>query len=509
MSSRPPYLLGVDSGTSSCKAVVFTLDGEVVAEGVARHTIHHPRSGWAEQDPLEWWSAAAQAIREALRRGGVRGEDVVGLSVDSQREAVVPIDREGSVLWRSIIWLDERAVSQQREIEERVGRERILEVTGLPSDFIFSAPKILWLKENLPNVYGRTYKFLSAKDYIIFRLTGEVATDYTMASRTMLLDIRRGAWSEELCEAMDIDVDLLPRIVGSWEVVGEVTREAAEVTGLKPGTPVAAGGGDRPCEALGAGAVREGLVNVGTGTGSAFEVPISEPRPDPGYRFDCCFHVVPGMWEYEGVINATGASLKWFLELFGREEVEAARSRGVSPYDLVEEVASKVEAGADGLMYYPHLWGARLPKPNPKARGAFVGALHGHTRAHFYRAVMEGVAFQYLGVLRELERLGVRAEEVTMVGGEARIGLWNAIKANVMGVRVKVPRVVEAASLGCAILAGVATGAYADLRRAVEEVVEVGAVYEPDPGLHERYLELSKKYFRAYELLEAAFNEVY
>jgi len=506
---KPPYLLGIDSGTSACKVVLFTLEGDVVARASVEHRIYHPQTDWAEQDPEEWWRAAAQAIKSLLKRSGVKSEDILGLSVDSQREAVVALDKKGNTLCRSIIWLDRRAIPQQLEIEKQISKEKILEITGLPSDYIFSAPKILWMKENMPSVYKRVYKFLSAKDYIVYKLTGEMITDYSMASRTMLLDLRRGEWSEEICEVIGISIDLLPEIKGSWEVVGEVTREASELTGLSVGTIVAAGGGDRPCEALGSGAIEEGLVNIGTGTGSVFEVPLSKPKPDRGYRFDCCYHVVPGMYEYEGIINATGASLKWFLELFGGEEVRKARELGVSPYAIVEREALKIEPGSEGLMYYPHLWGARLPKPNPKARGVFIGILHSHTRGHFLRAILEGVAYQYLGVLKVLEELGIKVNEVSMVGGEVRSDLWNRIKANVMGIRIKIPKVIEAASLGSAILAGLACRAYSSVRKAVERVVKIHKVYEPDLKLHRKYLMLYEKYKKAYELLEELFYGVY
>ncbi|HDI75260.1 MAG TPA: xylulokinase [Thermoprotei archaeon] len=499
---KPPYLLGIDSGTSACKAVLFTLDGKIVGKASVQHKIYYPQADWAEQDPEDWWRAASQAIKTLLKETGVKGEDIIGVSVDSQREAVVPLDKEGKVLYRSIIWLDNRTIPQQRKIESILSRERILEMTGLPSDYIFSASKILWIKENLPEVFNRVHIILFPKDYIIFKLTGAKATDYSMASRTMLLDLRKGKWSEEICEAIGVPVDILPEIKGSWEVIGEVSREASEETGLKSGTPVAAGGGDRPCEALGAGVFKEGSVCIGTGTGTAFEVPLSEPRPDKSYRFDCCYHVAPNMYEYEGVVNSTGASLQWLIELLSKE---------TSPdfYALLEEEASKVSPGCDGLVFYPYLWGARLPKPNPKARGVFLGILRSHTRAHLFRAVLEGVAYQYLGVLKALREMKVEVSEVFMVGGETRLRLWNKIKADVTGLKIKIPEVTDAAALGSAILAGLACGAYSSVEKAVEEAVRIKEIYEPDLELHEKYLELYEKYEKAYQVVEKVFSAIY
>lgn len=503
---KPPYLLGLDSGTSACKAVLFTVEGKPVAEASADHPIYHPKPGWAEQDPEEWWRAAVQAVSSVLRKAEAKPEDVVGLSVDSQREAVVFLDRNGVNLGRSIIWLDRRAAPQAEAIRETLGEKRILEATGLPVDFIFSAPKILWVKQNTPETYLKTWKILCAKDYIVYKLTGVPATDYSMASRTMLFDLNQRRWSDSICEALNIDVDLLPEPLGSWETVGEVTSKAAEATGLKPGTPVAAGGGDRPCEALGAAAVDEGSVNIGTGTGSVFEIPLEKPRPDGKMRFDCCFHVTPDRWEYEGIVNATGGSLRWFKENFGFKEEAEASKRKISVYKILDEEAEETPLGCEGLYYYPHLWGARLPRPNPKAKAVFYGILHSHTRGHFVRAVLEAAAFQYLGTLKALKELGVEPRRVTMVGGETRSKLWNQIKADVTGLTIEIPKVSEAAALGSAILGGVAAGVYREPRRAALEIVEVAEVYKPDVEAHRKYLEVYREYMDIYTHLEETFK---
>lgn len=502
---KPPYILGVDSGTSACKAALFTLDGYVVAEASVEHRIYHPRPDYAEQDPLEWWYSATKAISSITRSSGIEPSDIVGLSVDSQREAVVFLDRSGERLTRSIIWLDRRAIPQTQAISRMIDPERILEVTGLPLDFIFSAPKILWVKENMPEVYGRTWRILCAKDYIVYKLTGNPVTDYTMASRTMLFDIHRLRWSDELCEALGIDPSILPEAIGSWEVAGEVTKSAAEATGLKPGIPVACGGGDRPCEALGAGVVDEGMANIGTGTGSVFEIPLEKPKPDKGMRFDCCLHVVPGRWEYEGIVNATGASLRWFRDTFCLTEAMEAGRRGLSIYSILDDEASRIPPGCEGLYYYPHLWGARLPKPNPKARGAFYGILHSHSRGYFVRAILEAAAFQYLGTLRILRELGIDVKSIRMVGGESKSSLWNRIKADVMGIRLEIPVIRDAAALGSAILGGVAAGVYRDPRSAALEIVRIDEVYDPDPSIHRVYEDIYEDYLRVYRSIEETF----
>lgn len=502
--AREPLLVGVDVGTGGCKTVAYNLRGEPVAAAYREYSVLHPRVGWAEQNPEDWWRAAAETLREVVARVGSESIEAVG--VTSQREAFAPLSREGELLANAIIWLDSRAVKQETWVRERVGAARVLELTGLPVDQIFSAVKLLWFKEEMPFVFQRISKVLFAKDYVAYKLTGAVCTDYSMASRTMLLDIRKLEWSQELCDELGIPVEILPPLKGSWEVVGEVTGEASAVTGLRKGTPVVAGGGDRPCEALGAGVVDEGEINAGTGTGTCFEAPLSQPRPDPKGRVDTCVHVVPGRWEYEIVVNATGESLRWFRDNLGHWEVEEARRRGVSPYDVMVEEASKVPPGSEGVLYFPYLWGAKTPFFNPRARGVFIGIAHAHTRAHLIRSILEGVAFHYRGALELLADLGVTVKRMTITGGEARSEVWNRIKAATAGVPLFVPRVTDAASLGAAILAAVGAGYFKSAKSAVESMVSVERVVEPEPALATIYEQLYEKYCAVFRRLEEAFE---
>lgn len=503
---RNPLVVGVDVGTGGCKVVAFDLEGHQVASAFREYTVLHPRVGWAEQDPNDWWRAAVEALREVTGSVGAESIEAVGLS--SQREAFAPLDREGKVLHNAIIWLDSRATKQEEWVRQRLSTKRVLEITGLPVDQMFSAVKLLWLKEERGSIFRNISRVLFAKDYVAYKLTGEPCTDYSMASRTMLLDVRKLVWSGELCEELGIPLEILPPLKGAWEVVGEVTSQAAELTGLKKGTPVVSGGGDRPCEALGAGAVDEGDVNIGTGTGTCFEVPLNEPRPDPKMRIDTCVHVAPLRWEYEIVVNATGESLRWFRDHLGRFEVEEAERRGVSPYDVLLEEASRVSPGSDGLLYYPYLWGAKAPFFNARAKALFLGLTHAHTRAHLVRAILEGVAYHYKGVFELLKELKVQVRRVTMTGGEVKGELWNKIKASVSGVMISLPRISDAASLGAAMLAAVGSGHYSTVQQAVESMVRIERRVEPDPGLEVAYAELYEKYISVYRRLEGVFEEL-
>lgn len=501
---KTPLVLGIDAGTGGCKAVAYDFAGNQVYSAYKEYKVLHPRVGWAEQDPLDWWNTTVTVVKEVVNKVGA--DNIESVSATSQREAFASIDSKGRVIANAIIWLDQRAGKQERWIKEKIGVQRVLEITGLPVDQMFSAVKLLWFKEEMPQKYSEINTLLFSKDFIIYMLTGIAATDYSMASRTMLLDIYRLEWSTELCEMLDIPIDILPPLKSSWEVVGEVTAEAAELTGLRKGTPVVAGGGDRPCEALGSGTVREGEVNIGTGTGTCFEAPVSQPKPDAKARIDLCVHVVPKTWEYEVVIPATGESLRWFRDQLGSWEVEEAMKKGVSVYSLMLEEASTVSPGADGVLYYPYLWGAKVPYFNPNAKGTFIGFTHAHTRAHLIRAVLEGVAYHYADAMTILRELGIRVRRITMTGGEVRGRLWNEIKAAALGSRLLIPRVTDAASLGAAVLAAIGAGCFNSFERAVNSMVRIAEEYMPDPALSSKYAELHQVYREVYRHLEGAFE---
>ena len=500
------YLVGVDLGTSACKTVIFSLGGRKVSEAQREYPIYHPKPTWAEQKPLEWWEAAAETIKESIKKAGIISEDILGLSVDSQREAVVPIGVEGEELYNSIIWLDGRTRPQTEKIRRMISEEEVLSITGAGINPVFSASKILWLKENKPEVFKKTRVFLCAKDYIVYKLTGQPATDYSMASRTLLFDVKKRRWSEEICSAINIPIDKLPPVKESTAIIGEISREASEKTLLPKGLPVVNGGGDRPCECLGAGVIREGQVNIGTGTGTAVEVPLSTPKIDVKARIPCCCHVIPDTWEYEAIIATTGASLRWFRDQFGAEEKAEAERRGKSPYDLLVEKAAGIKPGSDGLLFYPYLTGAFSPKFNEKVRGVFFGVSLSHSKAHFIRAILEGVAFQYLETFGILEDLGVKIKMASMVGGETRSDFWNQMKADIVGIEIRVPEVDDAAALGAALLAGTGIGEYSSLQKAAEENVRIRRTYKPNVEIRRLYLEAYRRYRETYNFIEKAYE---
>ncbi len=506
--TRPmaPYLIGIDLGTSGCKTVAFNLEGEKAVEAFREYPVYHPKPRWAEQCPTEWWSAVVETVRECLTKSGIETNSIVGLSVDSQREAIVPIGKNGAELYNSIIWLDQRTGAQAEKIKQNINEERVLSIAGVGIDPIFSASKILWLKENVPEAFDRASALLCAKDYIVHKLTGEKVTDYSMASRTMLFDIKRREWSEEICSAIGVPIDKLPDAKESSAVVGEISSLASKETLLPKGLPVVNGGGDRPCECLGAGVTLEGLVNIGTGTGSVIEVPLRQPSIDKQGRIDCCCHVIPNAWEYEIIMATTGASLRWFRDVFGKEEKERADRTSISSYDLLVRQAEEIGPGADGLFFYPYLAGVFSRKFDRKARGIYFGISLSHSKAHFVRALLEGVTFQYLESFGLLSDLGIQVRRINMVGGETKSEIWNQMKADILGMTISIPKVEDAAALGAALLAGAGTGQYSDLHKAAQDLVKVRKSYLPNEERHEVYSAIYNQYERIYDSVVNAYS---
>lgn len=504
----PECLLGIDAGTTACKTVLFDLKGNVIAKASQEYPVIYPRPTWAEQDPDSWWKAVIDTIQTVIKRADLNGDEILGIGIDSQREAVVPIDSKGEKLWNSIIWLDRRTLTQAENIKKMMPVDYVVETTGVPIDYFYSAAKILWMKEEVPEVFNKVWKLLFPKDYIIYKLTGETITDYSMASRTMLFDLNQLRWSDDICSKLQISLESLPDIKTSWEAVGEVTGETAKLTGLKKGIPVAGGGGDRPCEALGAGVIDPGYINIGTGTGTVITTPLSKPIVDKMARIDCCCHVVPDRWEYEVVILTTGASLKWFRDTFCSEEIVEARERGIDPYFLLDRLAESVSMGSGNLFYYPYPMGAKAPKFNNLAKAIFYGFTLGHTKSHFVRAILEGVAFQYAESIEILSGLGVSVKEASIVGGESQSDLWNQIKADVIGRPIKTLQVPDAAALGTAILGGMSAKTFGSIHKAVEEMVRIKRVYTPNRERNLQYSKILLKYKRIYESVERGFEVI-
>ena len=479
-------LLGIDVGTTGIKALAVRPDGTIAAESFSGYDISSPHQKWAEQNPDEWWDAFCLATRE-LFQSGIRPDEVAAIGLSGQMHTSVFLDEGRKVIRPAILWCDVRTTSQCEQINERVGFELLRDETSNPALEGFTAPKVLWLRDNEPENYAKLRHLLIAKDYIRYKLTGELATDVSDAAGTIMFNVGERKWSEKILSALEIDPAILPPVVRSHEISGRITHDAAEATGLAEGTPVVGGGADNACAAVGTGIIEEGTVQSSIGSSGVVLAALSEHRVDKEMRLHCMNHAAPDRWYLMGVMLTAGLSLKWFKENLCGEEIRQAQAKGVDVYDLLSEMASSVPPGADGLIFLPYLSGERTPHADSDARGMFVGLSLRHTKAHMVRAVMEGVAFglrDSLGLIREL---GVDVNEIVLVGGGAKSPLWRQIQADMFGQSVCTLSVTDAAPFGAALLAGVGAGIYASCADAVKATVKKSSDTAPITANAELY----------------------
>jgi len=499
------YLLGVDVGTTGCKTELIGIEGDSVSKAYREYPLLFPRPSWVEQDPEDgWWKATVETIQQVLSESKIDPKEVAGVSI-SCTNALVPVDQEGRPLRKAIMQLDKRTVEQARWINENFGHE-VFEINGnRAAAGGTSAPIILWIKENEPGLFERTYKFLWPGGFVVQRLTGEFTMEWSRASWTCLFDTKRKqVWSEKLCNAMAIPIEKLPRLCPSWEVVGEITQRASHLTGLAPHTPVTGGMADTPAAGIGTRAVAPGRTFHVIGTVGRPCVVQGKPLFDS--RFINCCHAVPNCWFTLGATDSSGLSIKWFRDLFGQQEVTLAQFMGRNPFDLFDEEAAQSPPGANGIIYLPYLSGERSPIWDPYSRGVLFGLSVSHTRNDVIRAILEGVAYSFLHNLNIYEEeLGLKIDEIFLSGGGAKSRLWAQIHADMCNKPVHVVKVKESEALGNAILAGFAVGIYPDMVEAADRVVKIERVYEPHKEVHERYQKLFELYKKVYLHLKEDF----
>ncbi len=488
-------ILAHDLGTTGDKAALYGTDGSLVAATTARYRTDYRPGGRVEQDPGDWWRASAAATRELLERAGVRAEEVAAVSFSGQMMGATLLDAEGEPVRPALIWADTRSGEQCDRLVERIGMERGYEIIGHRLNPTYSLTKAMWVRDHEPEAFERVRKIVLTKDYVAFKLTGELVTDPSDASSTNAYDQRAGRWSDEVIDAAEVDPALFPEVVPSTTVLGGVTAEAAAATGLAEGTPVVLGGGDGPCAALGAGVVgpTSGAYAY-LGSSSWVSLAADAPLHDPLMRTMTFNHVLPGRYVPTATMQAGGASVEWVSELLEQ-----------SPSAL-GELAADVEAAFDGLLFLPHLLGERSPYWNPRARGAFVGLARHHGRAHVARAVLEGVAFNLRTGLEAFREMGAQVGPVDAIGGGAASDVWLQLLADVWGVEVRRRSLVdEANALGAAVVGGVGAGVY-DAFDVALGFSEVGATFAPDPERHARYAERHERFLDAYARLEGLFD---
>lgn len=487
-------LLGIDVGTGGSRAVLVAGDGTVLASATADHEpFATPRTGWAEQDPGDWWRATATAIRSVLSAARVGEVDAVGLS--GQMHGAVLLDDHARVVRPAMLWCDQRTGTECREITALLGAERLIELTSNPAITGFTLPKLLWVRRHEPDAWARIRSVLLPKDFVRMRLTGERATDVADASGTLLFDVAHRRWSDEMLEATRVDPAWMPRVLEGPEVSGVVSAEAARETGLRAGTPVVAGGGDQAAGAVGMGAVRPGVVSVTIGTSGVVFATTETPVRDEYGRVHTFCHALPGRWHVMGVTQAAGLSLRWFRDTF-----VSPADRSTS-YETLTAEAGGVPTGADGVIWAPYLMGERTPHLDPDARAALVGLSASHTRAHVVRAMLEGVAFSLRDALEIIRSIGVPATRVIAGGGGARSPLWRQILADVFGVPVAWLRAEEGGAFGAALLAGVGAGVWPSVEAACDRTVRLAGEVAPSPAATAVMAEAYSRYRALYSAL--------
>jgi len=499
--------MGLDLGTMLIKAAVFDLKGRMIASSSREVEVEFPKPGWAEQDPEHLWSVAARVIRECLSSRGIDSSRIIGLSLTGQMHGTFLVDEEGKLARRkAIIWLDSRSREILKRYSESGLADRIYDVSGWKLITSMQVMHLSWLRENEPETLRKAKHFMACKDYIRFKLTGKPMMDRTDASVTGLMDSRRGEWSEELCDELGIPLDILPELKNSWEYAGEVTEEAAKETGLKPGTPVAAGAGDICSTALGAGVVRPGQLCAIVGTAGIYELVTDKLILDEERRYSVAYHAVPNAWLLEAVQMTAGAALRWFKDEFGYEEQLRGKEVGKSAYALMDEKAAASPPGARGVIFHPFLQGERSPFVKPTARGIFYGIGLWTKKGDMIRAVMEGTAYAARDNI-DLFRRKAEIKEVRLAGGGAQSDLWAQIIADVLNLEISIPNCVECGALGAAMEASVVAGVHENPVEAAENMVQVEKSFKPNKENAARYDKLFPLYRKLYETLWNFYDE--
>lgn len=493
------YFLGVDTSTTSSKALLIDEHGAVIAVASNPHTLQTPRPLWSEQDPREWWTAVTASIRLVLEKAGVGADGIGAVGLTGQMHGLTLLDEAGHVLRPAILWNDQRTQRQCDEIHRVVGKEKFIQITGNVALTGFTAPKILWVKENEPDVFARAKHVLLPKDYVRYKLTGEYAMDKADGAGTVLFDLKARDWSDEALAALEIPRAWMPRTFEGTQFTGTVNEEAAALTGLKVGTPVVAGGGDQAAGAVGMGVVSPGIIGLTVGTSGVVFAATPSALIEPEGRLHAFCHAAPGLWHFMGVMLSAAGSLQWYRDTLAPD---------VSFEDLLKE-AEAIPAGSEGLQFLPYLSGERTPHPDPLARGAFIGLTLRHSRAHLTRAVLEGVAFGLKDSFTLIQNAGLG--EITQVrasGGGTKSALWRQILASALEAELVTVNTTEGAAYGAALLAAVGAGQYSSVEAACETAIQVTGRTLPDGAQVAAYRQGYAIYRELYPALTSSFNKM-
>lgn len=502
------YLIGIDLGTSATKTVLFDEVGNIIASAVREYPLYQPQNGWAEQKPEDWREAALETLKEVVETSHINKEDIKGLGISGQMHGLVMLDEKGDVIRPAIIWCDQRTGKECEEITQKVGKERLIEITANPALTGFTASKILWVRKHEPDNYAKCRHILLPKDYIRYILTGVFATEVSDASGMQLLDVPNRCWSEEVLEKLEIEKELLPKVYESIEVTGTILPQIAQETGLSVNTVVVGGAGDNAAAAVGTGIVKEGRAFTTIGTSGVVYAHSDKVVIDKKGRVHtfCC--AVPGAWHVMGVTQGAGLSLKWFKDNFCEDYIAQAEKEQKDVYEIINQEVEKIPIGSGKLLYLPYLMGERTPHLDPDCRGVFFGLSAIHNRNNMLRAVMEGVSYSLKDCYEILVEMGMTIEEMMVCGGGGKSPVWKQMLSDLYGCHVNTVTAKEGPALGVAILAGVGAGIYESVEEGCKRALEVKVGCAPKEEDRELYLKYYQIYKELYPDLKQEFRRL-
>lgn len=503
------YILGIDIGTSGCKSIIVDAKGNITSSATVEYPLFTPRAGWSEQRPKDWWVAVISSIRQVLAKGGIDGNELAGVGLSGQMHGMVALDAGSNVLRPAILWNDQRTVKQCENVTEAAGGfENLLTMTNNPVLPGYTVGKIVWMREQEPQLFDKARMFLNPKDYIRFLLTGEYATEVSDASGTCMFDVKNRCWCNKLLSRLDISPGLLPRVYESSEVSGRVSAWAEEQTGLPRGLPVVGGGGDAVVQTIGTGIVSQGVLGTTIGTSGIIAIALDSYKKNTSGNLQIFCNSIPDKWHLMGVTLSAGGSYRWCRDVFFKYEKQKARDTGVNPYLIMDAEASAADTGSKRLIFLPYLSGERCPYTDPSARGTFVGLTLNHSRAEITRAVMEGVVYSLLNVYESITSMdsSMMVSEIRASGGGSMSNVWRQVQADIFQLPVRtVSGSAEGGAYGAALVAGVGLNFWHSIEEAVGNL-KIETENLPNPGNKAIYQELYSIYKGLYPSLRHTFN---
>lgn len=501
------YILAHDLGTSGDKATLFSSDGKMIGSQVASYDTNYFNGSWVEQDANDWWNAVCVSSKNLIQTLNINPSDIAVVSFSGQMMGCLCVDKNGNPLRKSIIWADQRAQKQSAQIAEHITQQDFYHIVGHRNTASYGIQKLMWVRDNEPEIYEQTYKTLNAKDYIVLRLTGKFYTEYSDGNSNGCFDLLNLKWSDRIIEYAGIDPDKLPELKPSTFVAGGVTKEAAAATGLAEGTPVVLGGGDGVTANVGSGSISPGKTYCCMGTSAWITTTTEKPIFDDEMRTVTWAHIIPGLYAPNGTMQSAGGAYNWVKNTICKMESYDAKVNGKSPYDYMNAQIEQSPVGSNGVIFLPYLLGERAPRWNPNARGAFLGLKSENTKGDMLRSVLEGVTMN-LSIILDILRQQVKIDEMLVIGGGAKGAVWRQIMADIYDAKVIVPTLLEeAGSMGAAVTGGVGAGLFKDFN-VIDNFIQINSVHTPNQEAVAAYQPVKELFDDCYFALEDVFKKM-